>query len=404
MHPGGTVRRVKAALRALFRPLGAPFKRFFDGRFRDVHGHLDVAVGDVYRRVDPVERGVDKVVERLAGLEARLTTFEHRVTADTQTTAEFSATFRRSTDKLRDELHALWGFSLQGADPHLGELLERAAAGDHQADTELAKLLHELLPGVADRVVNAYEGVQLPIGPGVANFLNWSSGHTGPAAQAGMWFNPPVTVFHGDGTVRPADVNERIVEIPWVMGLAATLAPGSLVLDFGATESTVSLSLASLGLDVIAADLRPYPLAHPRLRSVTGPIERWEGPERPLDAVFCVSALEHVGLGAYDEAPTALDPTRPGLDREIVQKFAGWLRPGGEIAFTAPYGRWEVNELQRVYDAEHLDELFAGWRVTARAVCLQTAPDRWERVDGEPPASTWDDGTRGVVLLRATPR
>jgi hypothetical protein len=157
----------------------------------------------------------------------------------------------------------------------------------------------------------------------------------------------------------------------------------------------VALALASLGLDVIASDLRPYPLAHPRIRSVTGPIEQWEGPERPLDAVVCVSALEHVGLGAYDETPTEGE-----LDRVILQRFGGWLRPGGEIAFTAPYGQWEVNELQRVYDAAHLDALFAGWRVTARVVCVQTAHDRWERVDSEP---DWSDGRRGVVLLRATP-
>jgi len=36
-------------------------------------------------------------------------------------------------------------------------------------------------------------------------------------------------------------------------------------------------------------------------------------------------------------------------------------------------------------------------------VCVQTGHDRWERADGEPDPSTWDDGTRGVVLARATP-
>ena len=383
---------MKARLRALLAPIGGPLRRFFDGRFRDVHGHVDVAVGQIVRRVDPVESAIHRI-------DARMTELESRVSSDTQTSAEFAATFRRSTDRLRGELHALWGWATAGADPQLADLIARSAAGDAEADRELGKLVHDLLPGAADRVVGAFEGVRLPIGPGTADFLNWASGHTGPAAQAGVWFNPPVTVFHHDGTVRPGDVNERIVEVPWVMGLAATLPPGSLVLDFGSSESTVSLSLAALGLDVISADLRPYPLAHPRLRSLTGPIEQWEGPERPLDAVVCVSALEHVGIGAYGE-----DPTGGDLDRQIVERFAGWLRPGGEIAFTAPYGCWSVDELQRVYDAEHLDALFAGWDVTQRAVCVQTAADRWERVDGEPPASTWDDGTRGVVLLRATPR
>jgi hypothetical protein len=386
---------VKRLLARLLDLLNLPVRRWGDPRFTDMHEHLDVAVGQVVGRVDPIE----DVVRRIdAQLEARLDELVSRVSSDTQTSAEFAATFRRSTDRLRDELHTMWGWMTAGADPVLADLLARSAAGDAQADIELGKLVHDLLPGAADRVVGAFEGVQLPIGPGTADFLNWAAGHTGPAAQAGVWFNPAVTVFHHDGTVRPGDVNERIVEIPWAMGAAVGLEPGSLVLDFGATESTVSLSLASLGLDVLAADLRPYPLSHPRIRSLTGPIEQWEGPERPLDAVFCISALEHVGLGAYEEVPTEGD-----LDREIAERFKSWLRPGGELVFTAPYGRWEVSELQRVYDAEHLDALLEGWRVTARAVCVQTAPDRWERVEGEPDDSTWDGGTRGVVLLRATP-
>lgn len=355
-------------------------------RVRDVLGR------DVKERVD---RRADGIQDLVQGIDARMTELESRVSSDTQTSAEFAATFRRSTDRLRGELHSLWGWATAGVEPQLADLLRRAAAGDGEADIELGKLIHDHLPGAADRVVGAFEGVRLPIGPGTADFLNWASGHTGPAAQAGLWFNPPVTVFHHDGTVRAGDVNERIVEVPWVMAAAAALPAGSLVLDFGATESTVSLALASLGLDVIAADLRPYPLAHPRIRSVTGPIEQWEGPERPLDAVVCVSALEHVGLGAYDETPTEGE-----LDRVIMRKFAQWLRPGGEIAFTAPYGRWEVDELQRVYDGAHLDALFAGWHVTARVICVQTAHDRWERVDDEP---DWPDGRRGVVLIRATP-
>jgi SAM-dependent methyltransferase len=371
---------VKSLLRKVLLALAAPVRGFFDPRFRDL-GH-----------------GLDEARQLARDTNARMAELEARVTSDTQTSAEFATTFRRSTDRLRDDLHTMWSWATAGLEPGLADLLARSSAGDREADAQLGKILHDLVPGAADRVVGAFEGVRLPIGPGTADFLNWAGGHNGPAAQAGMWFNPAVVVNHNDGTVRPGDVNERIVEVPWVMGLATSLEPGSLVLDFGATESTVSLSLASLGLDVIAADLRPYPLSHPRIHSLTGPIEQWDGPDRPLDAVVCVSALEHVGIGAYDEAPTEGE-----LDREIVQRFAQWLRPGGEIAFTAPYGHWEVNDLQRIYDAEHLEALFAGWRVTQRAICVQTASDRWERADGEPPWSTWDDGTRGVVLLRATP-
>jgi SAM-dependent methyltransferase len=322
-----------------------------------------------------------------------MTEFESRISSDTQTAAEFANSFRRSTDRLRTELDSMWAWATAGVEPGLADLVARSAGGDHDASTELGKLVHDQLPEAADRVVGAAEGTRLPIGPGTADFLNWATGHTGPAAQAGVWVNQAVNLFHHDGTVRVGEVNERIVEVPWVMGLATSLAPGSLVLDFGATESTVSLSLAALGLDVIAADLRPYPFTHPRIQSLVGPIEQWDGPDRPLDAVMCVSALEHVGLGAYGESETSGD-----LDRQIVERFARWLKPGGEIAFTAPYGRWQVDELQRVYDADHLDALFAGWEITARAICLQTGADRWERVEQEP---EWSTGEHGVVLLRA---
>lgn len=382
---------MKRLLRRLLFPIA-----WFDDRFRSVHEHVDVAVDHhlqpaVNRRFDDVDAGLRVVRSEMSEL-------VERVSSDTQTSAEFAATFRRATDRVHDELATLWAFLAAGPEPRFAELLRRSATGDGQADIELAKLLYEQLPGLCDRVVGAHEGVRLPIGPGTADFLNWSNGHQGPAAQAGVWFNPAVTVFHHDGTVRTNDVNERIVEVPFVLSAVAGLPAGSLVLDFGATESTVSLSLASLGLDVIAADLRPYPLTHPRLQSLVGPIEQWDGPPRPLDAVVCLSALEHVGLGAYDEAPTAGD-----LDRDIAERFKRWLRPGGVFAFTAPYGRWEVGETQRVYDAAHLDALLDGWTITERIVCVQRGHDRWERVDGEPPASAWDDGTRGVVLVRATP-
>jgi len=382
-------------MRRLLSPFAFPFRRYIDPRFRGIHEHIDVAVDHHLR--PHVDKRAAELKRELDGLRMRMEQFEARVTADTQTAAEFATTFRRSTDRLTSELHTAWAW-LAGGESHLADLLARASEGDHAAEEELGKLLRELQPGAADRVVGAFEGVDLPIGPGTADFLNWASGHTGPAAQAGVWFNPPVTVFHHDGTVRPGDVNERIVEIPWCMGVAASLEPGSRVLDFGATESTLSLSLASLGLEVTATDLRPYPLSHPRLQVVVGPIEQWTGPEHPLDAVFCVSAIEHVGLGAYEESPTEGE-----LDRQIVEQFGQWLKPGGELVLTAPYGHWAVDDLQRVYDANHLDVLLHGWTVTHRAVCVQTAHDRWERHDSEPPSSTWDDGTRGVVLVRATP-
>ncbi|HWH34810.1 MAG TPA: class I SAM-dependent methyltransferase [Acidimicrobiales bacterium] len=350
------------------RKVAAPLSAYFDARFQELRQHIageDGLRAHLDRRLDSLEHRVgwieDRIDERAGDLGQRMAQLETRVTVDTQTATELAAGTHR---------------------PHPGAGgAGRDGGGD--IDTAMRSLIGT---GVGD------------LGPGAADLLNWAVGHTGPSGQAGVWFNPPVTVEHRAGSVRPNEVNERIVEIPYALGAVAHLAPGSRVLDVGAAESTLALSLASLGLDVIAADLRPYPFEHPRLQAVVGPIEEWSGPGDPLDAVLCVSSLEHFGLGAYGEPAAGMD-----LDRRVLEVFAGWLRPGGELVLTAPYGAWSVDELQRVYDGAHLDALLEGWRVLDRQVCVRTAADRWERAAGEPAPSTWEAGRRGVVLLRATP-
>lgn len=408
----------------VLRALLAPLYAYFEPRFKSLHEHLDNAARDVAEvvegelrphldhRLDTVEDRVRWVDDRAAeardravdaqeaarDVDRRLAVMEGRVTTDTQTTAELAVTSRRVVEGVRDEMAALRAHLIDG-DGRLPELFRRSQAGDPYADQELAGVLVELVPGAADEVVGRHVGMGVDrLGLGTSAFLNWAQGHTGPAGAAGLWLNPPVTVVHEPGSVRPNEVNERIVEVPYALSVLGRLAPGASVLDFGATESTVSLSLASLGLEVHAADLRPYPLAHPRIHPVVGPIEAWSGPPQPLDAVLSLSALEHVGLGAYGEEATDL-----GLDRRIVERFAGWLAPGGELVLTAPYGRAEVTATQRVYDVAGIDALLEGWTVLDRRVGVQAAPGQWDVRVEEPAAETWDDGATGVVLLRATP-
>jgi hypothetical protein len=239
---------------------------------------------------------------------------------------------------------------------------------------------------------------------GCAELLNYAASHRGFDAQARLWFNPPVVLSHAPGDVRVGTTNERIVEVPFVFGQLARLPRGSRIVDFGALESTVALSLATLGHDVIALDLAPYPLQHPNLRSVVSPAETWEGPAEQLDAIISLSTLEHVGLGAYGE-PVG----EPDLDARLLDRFRAWLRPDGLFVMTAPFGTSRVTDLQRVYDDRDLDRLFERWHISCRQYAVQSPSGVWELISG----STANVGTKVgaevsanvpmVALLCATP-
>jgi hypothetical protein len=228
----------------------------------------------------------------------------------------------------------------------------------------------------------------------MAHLLNYSEGHFGFRAQRGLWFNPPVGVEYAEGSIRPSTVNERIVEIPYVLRALGGLAAGAKILDVGSSESTLSLSLASLGYSVTALDLRPYPLPHPRLRSVAAPLEQWDGAGQPFDAVICLSSIEHFGLGAYGESKVS-----EGADRAALMKLRQLARPDGLLILTAPFGIAALEESQRVYDREGLMRLVEGWTVTDLSIVAQEGDLTWIAAapDVEP-----QPGRRYTVMLTAT--
>lgn len=59
----------------------------------------------------------------------------------------------------------------------------------------------------------------------LARLIDLASGPDGFAAQAGLWFNPPIALEHRPGEVRVAQVNERVVEQPFAFRALADLPP-----------------------------------------------------------------------------------------------------------------------------------------------------------------------------------
>lgn len=347
------------SLRAAARPLTA----YFNKRFTDLFQHVSNEAWETRQEVKQVTHLVREVADS--------------VDPAMQTVAEASTLLQHAGLRLEHQL----------------ESMREAIEGDM-----LLKVLADQ-PATMDRIARRLMGTPVEeLSRNMAELVNWAQGHLGFAAQAGLWLNQGVYVelLPGGGHVR--SVNERLIEVPYAMGVASGLSRGAHVLDVGSVESTFALSLASLGYDTIALDFRPYPFTHRKLEVVTAKVEEWDGPARPLDAVFSISTIEHLGVGAYGE-----DPSAATLDRLAVERFKRWLRPGGVFVLTAPYGVWGVDELERTYDAEHLDRLLEGWEVTDRRFGRRTSETSWEVLDEEPDPSSWPAGGGGVVLLTARP-
>jgi hypothetical protein len=144
----------------------------------------------------------------------------------------------------------------------------------------------------------------------------------------------------------------------------AGLAPGARVLDVGAAESTLALSLATLGLSVVALDPRGYPLTHPRLRAETTALEDWETDDR-FDAILCVSTIEHLGAGEYGERRQPA-----GADERALAKLFELLEVGGLLVLTAPLGGGG-------YERARLEELLHGWEIEDFTVAERASSTEW---------------------------
>ncbi|MGI8801015.1 MAG: class I SAM-dependent methyltransferase, partial [Solirubrobacteraceae bacterium] len=182
------------------------------------------------------------------------------------------------------------------------ELLERTLVDQHRG-------LHEkLAPLRVEELLARGDGEIGALGEELGLFLNWAEGHEGYAAQAELWFNPPVALDYRPGAIEPRQVNERIVEQPFVFAALAELAAPARVLDVGGSESTVALSLAALGHAVTCVDPRGYPIEHPRLRCAACRLDELDPGLARFDAAVALSAIEHFGLGGYGLPAAGLPP------------------------------------------------------------------------------------------------
>ncbi len=327
----------KGILRSVARAILWPVRRFFDPRFMGVQE----AVQDVKRVV----------------------------IADMDAANEASVLTGRALDNLRAQ---------------------------NEATLALLEPMHQRVDGLYNRLLfdpEADHSVE-DLDDALARILNYASSHQGFASQANLWFNPPVLVGYKSGDVGVRWVNERVAEVPYAFRALSRVPPGGQILDVGATESTVSLSLATLGYEVTAIDPRPNPLSHERLRTVVGRIEDWQ-PDFEFDAVLCLSTIEHLGSGEYEQ-----QGTEKRIDLEAMQRIHALTRSGGSLVLTTAVGAASSSKPSRVYDREGLDELLAGWKVEDLTLVQRRNATSWETVNEQ--IEDLDPETETVAMVTAT--
>lgn len=186
-------------------------------------------------------------------------------------------------------------------------------------------------------------------------------------------------------------VNERIVENAYA--LSKITGERLKILDFGTTSSWLSLQLASLGHEVFGVDLRPYEFNHPNINFIKGDIFKTDLPENYFDFILIVSTLEHVRT--YED----------GADADVIKLLAKYLKAGGKIIITAPYGKPVTLSSHRVYSKDRIskiipESLFLGdikyFKKTSDSVWL---PSKEEDVAGADSSRT-SNGVTCFVLSK----
>lgn len=149
-------------------------------------------------------------------------------------------------------------------------------------------------------------------------------------------------------------VSERIIELPTLhqwMGSVFSKPQGD-ILEIGHTASSVSLELASMGINVSAIDLRDYPFSHPNLHSMKGDFLQ-KNFNKKFDYILSLSVIEHFG---FSKRYGGKDEVDNHLDEDAFAKIASLLKTTGHATVSMPYARAYTEGVWfRVYTREDLE-------------------------------------------------
>ncbi len=210
--------------------------------------------------------------------------------------------------------------------------------------------------------------------------------------------------FLGRGPLPPGygeEMDERIVEYPWVL---SRLAGGAgTLLDAGSTLNFDWIADDARIRDkrVIVCTLAPEGvLGRAAYSYLYGDLRDLLLRDACVDAVVCISTLEHVGMDNRGYTGRVSDAERrPESFTDAVAELARVLKPGGPLLLTVPYGRPQDLGWLRQFDAARLEaavDAFAG--EAAEIDYFRHGDGGWQRATAAACADAeflWLHGARG---------
>ena len=153
---------------------------------------------------------------------------------------------------------------------------------------------------------------------------------------------------------------------------APVFPPNAKVLEIGCAEADWQTPMLALRPDLQITGIDWRACERPGTTVVGDAMQLDTFGRHEFDAIVSISAIEHVGLGAYDD-----DPVYEGGDRVVMVNAHYWLKPGGWMYLDVPYGdTFETHDSYRRYnDAALQSRLMAGFTRKEWAKCECAHPD-----------------------------
>lgn len=297
----------------------------------------------------------------------------------------------KSDRSIADSLHATvteLSESTQGQIDSNPERFKQLWQALHQATTTIEQL-RESMETLQKQPPAA------PAGPPLKDIINRELCSNGKIAEAGLYFNPPITVEYDSDQPKVSMITERILEGIFVH----SRLPNKSVklLDMGCAESINAIEMASLGHNVTGVDLRTLPVKHSNFRMVIADLCDLPFEDESFECVVALSTLEHVGLGWYTDEP------EQNNDCKALEEGARVLKTGGRFITTVPFGRVAgETSVHRIYDQARLDKLLKPLKIIEIAYGIRNG-ESWTMTSDSAKASAMDsiDRVSAVALIVA---